>query len=412
MSYPGGITATPTPKPSRKRKGPSPSSEPLISSSSLSRSSSSTSSALSSSSSSASSSSSDLRSTGGPDHQELNEIFKDIGRRIADLPAGKAPTAELDPEQFERFQEWIGSPPDDFDDQYRALDRGTDEAVSTASVKALITGISKQLSARTSSSAEEQRSAIARWLVGVSGLRLPTAYTGRAAKHEKQEERDRAKGKTVKKGERAFSTAQHPTSRKAGTWSTGAPGAGTLDLERRQVVARATESALQEGDATIESVFRAMIRTAGKATLNVFVAPATASNVRPRVREVRTQAQAAARERFKSHTVEWGGAQIRGRSPQRWDAPWRPTDYERDLSPERSDLAASSSSAWSSSTSLTSSSSSSSSSSTDLLRLAFPSSYSSSSLSSSSAAATSSPSTDLLSSSSSSPSPMLDVAPL
>jgi hypothetical protein len=264
----------------------------------------------------------------------------------------------LSKKQFQLLRVWSGKLPKDFGAKYREIASEQDEAVSTASVEWLIKGINSGLTATKDKKVRDEiKDVVTTWLVRVSGARLATKFVGRATAN-------------------ASDLFQHPTS--VGIFAPGTVNHETLDLERRNYVQRETQAALGRDGATIESVFRAMIRAAGEFTLNVMAAPATASTVTPHTfntdRDTQHE-QTQAREEFKRYIMGWGDGEPGGVAFTQLDtAPWRPSGRDRGLSPARQRPAASSlstsslsSSSSSSVSSFSSSSSSASSSSSSLL---------------------------------------------
>lgn len=285
----------------------------------------------------------------------------------ADLERSKIPTTKkarkkrssTEPEGFNAqekeaykiFRTWMGKSPKKgapkvFEPQYRRLQQGHDEAVSTASVRDLVRGIRSELKTYKGDK-EKLMDAIARQLVRVSGARLPTRFVGRATADPSD-------------------LMQHPTGGEGGTFAAmETPSHIILNVQRLDYVVQETQAALNRDGATIESVFRAMIRAAGEFTLNVMVAPARASTVAPHTFNTDTDAQreqTEAREEFKRYIELWGDAEPGGGALTQLDtAPWRPGGRDARTSPAR--RASASSSLFSSSSSSLSSSSSSSGSS-------------------------------------------------
>jgi hypothetical protein len=256
-------------------------------------------------------------------HRELGANFREIGRWIAGLPAedDSEPTNlnEQQQKEFEIFKQWIETPPTRFGQKYRNLQPRQDEAVSTASVRELINGISAGL--RDLPASERPINAIARSLAAVSTVRMATKFTGVAEQYYRM---------------------QHPTGPEGGTY--GKPTGREhyhSDLDRRRFVESEARVAAQQPDATIESVFREMISAGGGYTVNAMAAPAASVSVEPYLPGNPSQTdlleQTEGREELKNiieDVIKLLGGEVRRRSSQRVDAEWE-RGRRKSLSPRR-----------------------------------------------------------------------------
>lgn len=266
-------------------------------------------------------------STRKPTYSVLAKQFEDIGEKLATLPGGKASLTLKPGDGYKpsRVSKLLGNAQDindkrsrqKHDDAYRDIHPGQDELVSTSSVRQIMKGISA--SGKLSSDQQEKLEEAFELL---SKLRFPTKWTGFSLKND---------------------VMQHPTSRSSGLFAESEETMSrhnALDRARAGEVAEACLAALKAPKATAHSVVNAAMRAAIGFSLNEFIAPATASDVRPfslargRDRDQEVVRQVAAREELKAILVRLGGTQDSGGTAL--DREWSSRRGMRSASPVRS----------------------------------------------------------------------------
>lgn len=265
-------------------------------------------------------------STRPPTYSTLAKQFELIGKKLAALPGGKASLTLKPGDGYKpsRVSKLLGNAQDindkrsreKHDDAYRSIHPGQDELVSTASVRQIMKGLSS--SGKLSSDQQEELEEVFELL---SKLRFPTKWTGFSLDNN--------------------DVMQHPTSAGSGLFADPHDTVrrhNELDRARAGEVAEACLAALKEPKATAHSVVEATMRAAIGFSLNEFIAPATASNVRPfslargRDRDREVFEQVAAREKLKPIGERLGLFQEPGEQPA--GAPYRRRG-KRTLSPKR-----------------------------------------------------------------------------
>lgn len=179
-----------------------------------------------------------------------------------------------------------------FNDKYRRIHAEQDELLSTSATRELMTGLIKN-----GAIPAKHMDEIEKVFENISRVRFPTAYTGIAG---------------------AGGVMQHPTSG-TGIFGDAKQSMSThnaLDLERKQEVAQAMIDEAAKTNATTESIANAGLRAAIGFSLNNFIAPATAGDVKPFLlggkSNAELKAQVQKREKLKDWLVKLGGTQETG----------------------------------------------------------------------------------------------------
>lgn len=254
-------------------------------------------------------------------HQQLNREFARIGVSLRSTTGAARLERAASDHDSDRLRSLLEEafrtkrPPRNFGARYRRIQAGQDELISTASIRELLAGVvgGGRIDAR-------RWKEIMRAFELISRARFPTHWTGFATKK---------------------AVMQHPTAVGKGLF--GNPGKtaklhASLDRDRRVAVARALRAAAAEPGATLDGVVKAGLRRAISFSLNAFIAPATASNVRPYLRGRRVEGrdlrlQTRYREKLKKDFVAFGGKQRKGEVDDR--RPWINDPAEVKASPPR-----------------------------------------------------------------------------
>lgn len=182
--------------------------------------------------------------------------------------------------------------PKGFGDRYRRIHTEQDELLSTSATRELMVGLAKN-GAIPAKHLDEIESVFE----NISRVRFPTAYTGIAG---------------------SGGVMQHPTSGTGifGNSKLTMKEHNALDVERKQEVAQAMIDEAALPNATTESIANAGLRTAIAFSLNNFIAPSTAGDVKPYLlggkSNAELKAQVEEREKLKDHLVKLGGVQETG----------------------------------------------------------------------------------------------------
>lgn len=234
------------------------------------------------------------KKAGGLGHKQLDQEFIYVGKVMrARAKTGKPrPLSTMDPHASKvgrifRDKSVVMSKPR-FGRTWRAVEKNQDELVSTSSLREILSGA---FSAKGGHSQELEDA-----IVKISKVRFPTWATGFSLK-----------GKIM----------QHPTGPGDGLFAESADTAklhSELDLNRKQETAKAMMAEAKNPGSNADSIANAGIRAAVGYTLNVFLAPASASDVRPYLKgksisPARVDQQVKARETLKAILVKAGGVQ-------------------------------------------------------------------------------------------------------
>ncbi|HEX3364580.1 hypothetical protein [Phenylobacterium sp.] len=240
------------------------------------------------------------RSAGRPSHRALNARWRRVGERLTlRLKGGtftfkprRTPTARLLPQVREQLKSASR-----FNAGWRGADLGTDELVSTSSVRELLTGLVGRLPANPSRAEEAE---VDRIIAILSDVRLDTAYSGFASRER---------------------VMQHPAPAETSVFADPARTASehaALDVERKSYVLKRVEDYMDGAGASASAteVVREAAKAAIEFTLNGFTAPVAADNVFRYSRlglngalqaGPEAEAQVRARERLKQAYQDLGG---------------------------------------------------------------------------------------------------------
>ena len=257
-------------------------------------------------------------------HFEVGPEFWEIGSKMRGRPVRKMRSALLVTEgdykpgaaSLLARMEVQAMPSAKFGQSWRRIQRRQDELVSTASIHKLMSGAVADGALPPAKQAEMEHT-----FELMSRLRFPTRWTGFATKED--------------------GIMQHPT--KVGTGIYGDSRTtmslhNELDLRRRVEVAAAMSAAYKAKDATAESIATAGMRRAIEFSLNEFIAPATAENVKimPGVSAKERNEQMLAREGLKAILIGLGGSQDAG--PESSSRRFSIRPGKRSASPPRASL--------------------------------------------------------------------------
>lgn len=265
------------------------------------------------------------KTQGAGSHADLGQRFAEIGEDLASRSSrqvkmtlkpgqgyrGKKLSEILKDVGNSEFQRTFGR-------RYRDVHQAQDELISTSSVREMIKGAIKPGSLSPAKEAELEKV-----FELMSQLRFPTKWTGFSLKHD---------------------VMQHPTADGGGLFGVSSKTMARhneLDLQRRNEVAAAMQDAASNRNASAETIANAGMRAAIEFSLNEFIAPASAKDVRPfslapnRGRDKEIVQQVAAREELKVILVRLGGTQDRGKTALR--RKWRSRRGKRSASPPRLD---------------------------------------------------------------------------
>lgn len=253
-------------------------------------------------------------------HTQLGAEFKEIGRKMRTAPAKKKSVLLIAAKDYKAgkvdslLTEMAGKKTSvgKFGKAYRGIQPEQDELVSTASIRDLMSGVTSSGALSTAKQKELEHS-----FELMSKLRFPTRWTGFATKNE---------------------VMQHPTATGAGFFGESQSTMSLhnqLDLSRRNEVAEAMAAASKAPGSTAEGIATAGMRRAIEFSLNEFIAPATAADVKPRafVTKKNLVEQVQAREGLKKILVGVGGSQESG--PVNPTRSWLGRQGKRSASPPR-----------------------------------------------------------------------------
>lgn len=258
------------------------------------------------------------KSDGGLTHTQLNTYFKTLGKQMSKKVASKNQNLQLKYKvtvteytlleaQSKLEKNWGAF--------YRTRSVAMDELMSTATIRDVIKGLTKgdKLSPAGIKLLTER-------LNDISRVRLPTRYVGYAFKTPPATEPE----------------VQHPTAEGTGFWLGGKKQGAhySLDLKRRRAVYAAMQDEVTNGK-TAQAVLRTGLLRSMTFTLNEFMAPATASNVKTTVTDSAEKLkQVTLREKLKNDAVGLGAPRSAGTDTSR-SRPWERRIGSREISPER-----------------------------------------------------------------------------
>ncbi|MFI6299287.1 hypothetical protein ACIBEJ_47385 [Nonomuraea sp. NPDC050790] len=253
-------------------------------------------------------------------HSKLGPVFKDIGRKLAKVSTKKKSVllatskdykaGKVDSLLSEVANKKMSSAK--FGTAYRGIQPEQDELVSTATVRDLMTGATS-----SGSLSAAKRKELEHAFELMSKLRFPTRWTGFATKTQ---------------------VMQHPTAVGTGLFGESKSTMSLhnqLDLSRRNEVAEAMTAESKASGTTAERIALAGMRRAIEFSLNEFIAPATAADVKPRATLSKKSLieQVRAREGVKKILVDVGGSQESG--PVNLSRTWATRKGKRSASPPR-----------------------------------------------------------------------------